>query len=152
MTTESHPLHLRGSARVLRGAVLATLALGAVAVLLGALLAGREASYAALVGTGIVVGVFGLGAALVNAVAGLLPSAALLVALLTYTLQVVLMAALFLALSRSGLLDDVLDRRWLAGTVIGGVFVWLTAHVVLAVRVRIPLYELPDHGDEVDGR
>ena len=75
------------------------------------------------------VGVFGLGALVVDRVAGALPSAALLVALMTYTLQVVLLAALFLALSGSGLLDDELDRRWLAGTIIAGTFVWLGAHL-----------------------
>ena len=90
--------------------------------------------------------VFGLGALVVDRVAGALPSAALLVALMTYTLQVVLLAALFLALSDSGLLDDGLDRRWLAGTIIAGTFVWLGAHVLLAVRARIPAYELPDGG------
>ncbi len=42
---------------------------------------------------------------------------------MTYTLQVVLLAALFLGLSDSGLLDESLDRRWLAGTIIAGTFV-----------------------------
>jgi ATP synthase protein I len=89
------------------------------------------------------VGVFGIGSLVVDRVAGALPSAALLVALMTYTLQVVLLAALFLVLSDSGLLDASLDRQWLAGMIIAGTFVWLGAHLVLAVRARIPAYELP---------
>ena len=46
------------------------------------------------------------------------PPRALLVALLTYTLQVVLLGAGLRGLRRSGLLDDTLDRRWLGGAVI----------------------------------
>lgn len=156
MTTESlhahsHPRR-RGSTSLLAGAALGTLVLGGVAALLGGLLDGRDAAYAALVGTAVVVAVFGLGSLVVDRVAGALPSAALLVALMTYTLQVVLLAALFLALSGSGLLDHELDRRWLAGTIIAGTFVWLLAHLVLAVRVRIPVYELPEPENHVSNR
>ena len=68
--------------------------------------------------------------------------ATLVIALLTYTLQVVAMALAFAALQRSGLLDDALDRGWLAGTVIVGTFGWLVAQIVLATRARIPVYEL----------
>jgi ATP synthase protein I len=141
-TTPQHPRR-RGSTSVLAGAALGTLVLGGLAATLGALLEGRSAAYGSLVGTAVVVGVFGIGSLVVDRVAGALPSAALLVALMTYTLQVVLLAALFLVLSDSGLLDATLDRRWLAGTIIGGTFVWLGAHLVLAVRARIPAYELP---------
>ena len=110
---------------MLAGAALGTIVLGGLTTVLGGLLSGRPAAYGSLVGTAIVVGVFGLGALVVDRVAGALPSAALLVALMTYTLQVVLLAALFLGLSDSGLLDESLDRRWLAGTIIAGTFVWL---------------------------
>jgi ATP synthase protein I len=155
MTTESHhrhPARRRGSTSVLAGAAFVTVVLGGVAALLGGLLDGRDAAYGGLVGTAVVVAVFGLGSLVVDRVAGALPSAALLVALMTYTLQVVLLAALFLVLSESGLLDDGLDRRWLAGTIIGGTFVWLGAHLLLAVRVRIPVYELPEPENKVSER
>ena len=46
--------------------------------------------------------VFGFGSFVVNTVAALMPTAALLVALLTYTLQVVAMGLVFVALSGSG--------------------------------------------------
>lgn len=153
-TTPQHPPRprRRASTSVLAGAALVTLVLGGLATALGSLLAGRSASYGALIGTAVVVGVFGLGSLVVDQVAGALPGASLLVALMTYTLQVVAMAALFLALSGSGLLDATLDRRWLGATIIAGTFVWLVAHLLLAVRLRIPVYELPPAADRGSAR
>lgn len=128
---------------VLVGAGAAALVLGLAATLVGAVVSGSEAAFGALVGTLLVVGVLGFGSFVVNVVAGLMPAAALMVAMLTYTLQVVLMGVVFAALSRSGLLDSSIDRRWLAGAVIGGTAIWLVSQVVLTTRRRIPVYELP---------
>lgn len=130
-------------ASVLLGAGGAALALGLAATLVGALVSGSEAALGALVGTLLVVGVLGFGSFVVNVVAGLMPAAALMVAMLTYTLQVVLMGLVFAILSSSGLLDSTVDRGWLAGAVIGGTAIWLVSQVVLTTRRRIPVYELP---------
>ncbi|MET1060421.1 MAG: hypothetical protein ABWX84_12535 [Nocardioides sp.] len=132
---------------MLFGAALAALVTGLVTTLVGALVDGAPAAYGALAGTLLVVGVFFLGAGLVHVVAGLLPAASLLVALLTYTLQVLVLALAFAALSRSGLLDDALDRRWLAGAVIAGTVAWMVAQIVLTARLRLPVYDLPDATD-----
>lgn len=128
---------------MLLSAAVAALVAGALVVAIGAIASGAPAAYGALAGTFIVVGVFGFGAFTVNLVARVLPAAALLVAMLTYTLQVVLMAVIFLALTRSGLLDDALDRQWLAAAVITGTLVWLIAQIVATMRARIPAYQLP---------
>lgn len=130
-------------ASVLLGAGGAALVLGLAAAVVGALVSGSEAALGALVGTLLVVGVLGFGSFVVNVVAGLMPAAALMVAMLTYTLQVVLMGLVFAILSRSGLLDSTVDRGWLAGAVIGGTAIWLVSQVVLTTRRRIPVYELP---------
>lgn len=144
MTTESQKDPRASGTRVLLGAALAALVLGAAAALVAALVAGSAAAYGALAGTLLVLSVFCFGGLVVNTVAGVMPTASLLVALLTYTLQVVLMGMVFAALSRSGLLDDTLDREWLAGVVIGGTFGWLLTQLVLTTRQRIPAYDLPD--------
>ena len=128
---------------VLVAAGAAALVLGLAATLAGAVLSGGEAALGALVGTLLVVGVLGFGSFVVNVVAGLMPAMALMVAMLTYTLQVVLMGLVFAALSGSGLLDSTVDRGWLAGTVIGGTAIWLMSQVVLTTRRRIPVYDLP---------
>lgn len=142
MTTESmHHTPRRGGA-VLLGAAGGTLLVGVVVVLLGAATGGSPAAFGALAGTLLVVVVLAMGAGAVHVVADVLPAASLMVALLTYTLQVVLMAAVFAALSGSGLLDSVLDRRWLAGAVITGTLAWLAVQVTLTTRLRIPAYDL----------
>ena len=126
---------------------MAALVTGLLVVLLGALTGGDTAAYGALAGALLVVGVFFLGAGFVHVAAGLVPAASLLVALLTYTLQLLVLALVFAALSRSGLLDDALDRRWLAGAVIAGTVAWMVAQIVLTMRLRLPVYDLPDRTD-----
>lgn len=153
MTTETPgaTTRHRGS-RALLGAGLAALAVGAVLALVGAIASGPAAAYGALAGTGFVVAVFGLGTAAVHVVAQVMPAASLLVALLTYTMQIVLMALVFVVLHSSGLLDSTLDRGWFAAAVIAGAGCWLTGQIVLATRARIPAYEPVPGFTETGGR
>ncbi|MBD8870103.1 hypothetical protein [Nocardioides donggukensis] len=144
MTTESqHHSPFRGGS-VLLGAAVATFLVGLVVTLVGAATGGAPAAYGALTGVLLVIVVFAFGAGTVHLVAGLVPAASLLVALLTYTLQVAAMAVAFVTLDSSGLLDATLDRRWLAGAVIVGTLGWLASQIVLAVRLRLPAYDLPE--------
>ena len=98
-----------------RAALLVTALLGLVGTGLGALLGGSPAALGAAVGFAMVLVFFGTGAVVVNAVASVSPSASMLVALLTYTLQVVLVGVVFAALDRSGALDGTVDRTWAGG-------------------------------------
>jgi ATP synthase protein I len=135
------------------GAAAAALVAGLVVSLVGALTSGEAAAYGALVGTGFVVAIFAFGSFAVNVVATVMPAASLLFAMVTYTLQVVLMALVFVALNRSGALDGTLDREWLAGAVIAGAGCWMVGQIVAATRARIPVYDLPDDraGASVEG-
>ncbi len=133
---------------VLVGAAVAALVLGLVLSVVGAFAAGSAAALGALVGTALVVVVLAGSSLVVNLVAGIMPTAALMFALLTYTMQVVLMGLVFAALSASGLLDSTLDRSWLATAVIGGVAIWLVSQVLLVTRRRIPVYDLPSEASE----
>jgi ATP synthase protein I len=143
MTTETMPHTPFTGVRVLLGAAAAALVCGLLTVLFGGLVAGSEAALGALVGTLLMVAVFGFGALAVNAVAGVLPGAALLVALLTYTLQIVVLAMVFRAVTTSPTLADELDQQWLGGAIIAATAGWLVAQIVLTVRLRIPAYDLP---------
>ena len=127
-----------------RTAALATLVVGVAAVGAGLLLSGAPAAAGAAIGFAMVLVFFGTGTVVVNAVASVSPSASLLVALLTYTLQVVLVGVVFAALDASGALGDSVDRVWAGAAVITATLVWLLSHIVSATRSRQPLYDLPE--------
>jgi ATP synthase protein I len=131
---------------VLLGGLAVTVVLGVLAAVVAGLVSGAPGAWGALVGVLVVAAVCVGGSLLVNAVAGLMPAASLLVALLTYTLQVLVLLMVFVALERSGLLGSHLHREWLGGTAIGATLVWLVAQVVLTVRRRIPAFDLPAAG------
>lgn len=143
MTTELQRRSPFRATSALLGAAAAASVLGAALVVAGAVVDGTPAAYGALIGVLLVLAVLGGGSMVVDLVAGVMPVASLMVALLTYALQVVLMAAVFVGLSRSGLLEDALDRQWLGGAVIAGTLAWMAVQVVLSMRARIPAYDLP---------
>ena len=118
-----------------------TLAVGLLAVSTAALTAGSAAAFGALVGFVLVLGFFGVGASVVNAVASVSPTASLLVALLTYALEVVALGAIFVALRRSGALAETVDRGWVGGVVIAATLVWLVSQIIAETRSRQPIYD-----------
>lgn len=138
--TRHHP-RTGGARVVVRGAVV-SLGLGLVAALVGFVVDGSPAALGTLVGALVVVAVCGTGSLLVNAVAGLLPAASLMFALLTYTLQLLLVLVVFAGLERSGLLGSSLHRGWLGGAAIGATLAWLATQVLFTTRSRIPVYDL----------
>lgn len=129
---------------MLLGAATGALALGVIAAAIAALVSGSAAGLGALVGTVIVVLVFVGGASVVNMVAGISPAASLMVALLTYLLQIVLMAVILFAISGSGLVPDVLNAYWLTGAIILGTLGWMVFQIILTTRLRLPAYDLTD--------
>ncbi|CAI9405159.1 hypothetical protein [Nocardioides sp. T2.26MG-1] len=151
MTTETNQVTRHQGSGVLLGATAGSLVAGLALALVGALVAGSTAASGALVGTALVVLVFAGGSFVVDEVARVMPAASLLVALLTYTLQVLAMGLAFAALSRSGALDESLDRGWLAGAVIAGTAGWLVLQIVLGdpgadPGLRAPPGRSPSHG------
>lgn len=140
MTTESKPGTRTGVSPLL-GAV----ASGAVAVLVlvvvGALTDGRPAVVGAAVGGVLTLAVFALGIAVVGMVARLMPSASLLVALMTYALQLLVLALVVAALERADVGAETLSRGWFAAGVIVVTLLWLVGQLVAATRQRIPAYD-----------
>lgn len=151
MTTEPKQASRLQGVPVLSGAAVSGLVVAVVLTVVGAMAAGSSAAYGALVGAAVALVVFSVGSFSVDLVARVMPSMSLMVALLTYTLQVVVMALVFVALSGSGLLDDALDRGWLAAGVIAVTLVWLLAQVTLTTRARIPVYDLSASTASRDG-
>jgi len=108
--------------------------LGVAAAGLGLLVQGTPGAVGSLVGVVMVVVFFCFGALTVNLVASWAPQVSMVVALMTYTLQVLLLAVALVAVARSGLVPDTLDARWLGGTVMVATVVWMGALLVGALR------------------
>jgi ATP synthase protein I len=133
MTTET--LRQQPSLRVpgVGRALLVTVVLALCAAVLALLTAGTPQLLGALGGAGLVACFFVFGMVNAGVAAAFAPRVALVVALLTYTLQVVALGLVLVAVSRSELTPDRLDVRWLAGTVIAGALGWTVALVLDAL-------------------
>jgi ATP synthase protein I len=145
MTTEQ-PRTRQG--RSVLGPLSVTATVGLVLVALAAVLTGTSGALGALIGTGLVASVFAFGAVAVGLVALVAPAASLLVALLTYTLQVVAVGVVYVALSSGGALDGPVDARWLSAAVIACTLAWTATQITVTVRSRRPVYDLPSHQTE----
>lgn len=143
MTTAAHGTQTPSVVPGVRGALVVTGALAAGSTVLALLVGGGPQVLAGLVGALMVALFFGFGSATMAVVARVVPAASLLVALLTYVLQVVLLGLVFAALHRSGATEGDLDPRWLGVVVVVGTFGWLAALLVGFVRDRRPVYDLP---------
>lgn len=152
MTTETTRSSRISGVPTLISAGVISVAIGAAIALLGLIVSGSPAALGAAVGTVIVIVVFLAGSLLVDLTARVMPAASLLIALLTYTLQVAAVGLIFAALDRSGTLDDHFSRPWVAAGVIAAALVWMVAQIVLTTRRRIPVYELADEPGEANAR
>lgn len=143
MTTESQ-LDTRTGFSPLLGA----LGAGAVAVLVlgvaAALVDGRAALVGAAGGGALTLAVFAAGTGVVSVVARLMPSASLLVALMTYALQLLVLALCVAAIERAGVTGEDLSRGWFAAGVIVVTLLWVVGQLVTATRQRIPVYDTRD--------
>lgn len=149
MTTDQ-PTQRRG--RPVLGPLSVTAAVGLVLFAVAAALAGTSAALGVLIGTAMVAAVFAFGAVVLGVVALVAPAASLLVALLTYTLQVALVGLVYVALSSGRALDGPVDARWLSAAVIACTLAWTTTQIAVTTRARQPLYDLPSHETEASVR
>lgn len=146
MTTESRTIPRPVVGAVVSRASLVGLALAVALGVLGAATSGSAAAWGAVVGVLVTVVIFAFGTASVGVVAGIMPSFSLVAAMLTYVLQLLVLLVVLMALGRSGLLEETLARGWIAAGVIAATGVWVVSHVVLMMRLRIPVYDLPEGG------
>lgn len=140
MTTEGPATAPSGTGVRVEGLGLASVTVTAVGILvtvLALLLDGSAAALGAAAGALLVVSFFTFGAVSVNLVATVAPRASMMFALMTYTLQVLLLAMVLVAVSRSDLAPDTVDLRWLAGSVIAGTLVWMAALLVGTLRADL---------------
>lgn len=144
MTTNRAPAER--TPRVLLAAALWVLASTSVLTIAG-MFVGRTEALSALLGGGIVLVFFAFGAVVVGAASQLAPQTALMVALITYTLQVVLIAVIFTALTEADAFASDLSAGWLAGALIVGTFAWMAGQLITTLRTPIPPWEGPVAGE-----
>lgn len=144
MTTESKQVRARTGAGTLLGAAAWALPAGLIVALVGLGVTGVQAMWAALAGAGATVVVLAAGGLVVDVVARVMPVASLLLALLTYVCQVLVLTGALVVVA--GVSDDTVTR-WSAGALIGVTLVWTMAHVLLATRRRIAVYDVALPGE-----
>jgi ATP synthase protein I len=92
-----------------------------------------------LIGALVVAGFFALGSVATGVAAAYAPRLSLFVAMLTYTLQVVLLGVVLVALAESDPSANSVDVAWLGCTVIAATLCWtavLVAHALSSGEVR----------------
>ena len=140
MTTAGTPV--RPLAPLLRAAVLPSLVVGTACAVAGAATAGADALAGALLGTALVVGFFWAGQATLEAVRSVGPALFLVVALLTYTLQVVVLLAVFASFRRNETWSEHVSTTALGITVIVCTGVWSVGVIVASRQQRVPIYDV----------
>ena len=148
--TTAQPTPRRG--RPVLGPLSVSASLGLVLVLVGAVVTGSSGAAGAAIGATMVCLVFAFGAVVLGVVALVAPAASLLVALLTYTLQVVLVGLVYMGLNGGGALDGTVDPKWLSGAVIACTLAWTTTQIVVVTKARRPIYDLPSREEEASVR
>jgi hypothetical protein len=111
----------------------------ATVVVLAGVVAGRPGALGALCGGLLVLVVFWAGTASLELMTRKSAEIALLVAMITYSAQIMVVLGVLIGLTASGLVDEV-SRGWLAVAVIAGSLVWSAAQIAVAGRARIPTY------------
>jgi ATP synthase protein I len=111
--------------------------------LLGWASVGSVAMNSVFVAGGILLVVFGPGLPLIFMVSRVSPATTLMVALLTYALQMVVLVAVMQRLSAAAWLDGRLDPIWIGVTLIAIALGCTLALIIVSLRARIPAFSTP---------
>ncbi len=128
-------------APVARFAVGPSLVTGLVCSLVGLVSAGSAGLYGALLGLGCVVAFFGFGHIVLETFRTIAPTFYLVIALLTYVLQVVALLGVFALFATRQKWQDTVSTTGLGLTIIACTMVWMAGLVLAARRERILLFE-----------
>lgn len=154
MTTTASPVPGQPRERTPRVLLLAASGVVAVVlatVLVGAAVDGRAAALGAFVGGATTLGFLVLGSVLVVVGTRLAPHAAVMVALMTFFMQVALVALVFATLSSSDAVGSTLSAGWLSAGVITAAVAWILGQLFATARARIPAYDVSLPGSSPTG-
>jgi ATP synthase protein I len=106
---------------------------------LGLLVGGGPQALGAVLGAALTTGFYVFGTVTVSLVAAYAPRASLLVAMLTYLLQVAALALVLAAVQESPAAGSTVDVAWTGGTVVVSTVLWLVVLVTRALRSVPPV-------------
>jgi ATP synthase protein I len=149
MTTTDRPARGRTPAGTTRPLVV-TVAIGLAVAAVAGPVSGAPAVTGVLVGLLLTCASLGLGSLVLAWVTEVSPAMSLVVALMTYTLQVVLLGAAYIVLRSSPEAREAVDGTWLGLTVIATTLAWLTLQVIGLMRSRQPYFDLPERAPDSD--
>ena len=148
MSTESRRLALSPGAGVLVASSVGNLAVVVLLAVVALVASGADAGATVLTGGVVTAFVLAFGSWAVHLVAHAMPSASLVVALLTYALQAALLTAFLALVSSDPQWGQSISKGWLGASVITCVAAWVVLQVTFFSRARIPLYDLPSRDGE----
>jgi len=140
MTTESRattPL-----APMARAVALPSLAVGLVVAVIAFAVEGSGAFWSAVAGSVLASAFFATGQVVLHVLRSVPPATLLLVALLTYALQVVVLLAVYATFVRDADPDSGFSATAVGVSIIASTAVWIIGLIRVAKRERIPLYQL----------
>lgn len=134
--------HPTRTPRVLAVAAAGLVGAVGVAAAVAAAVAGSPAVLGILLGGAISLVFFVFGSGAVMLVTWTAPQASLPVALMTFTLQVVLVAAVISVLASSSLVGTTVSAGALTIGLIVAAVAWMVGHLVGHARLRVPVYDV----------
>ncbi|MFI6769682.1 hypothetical protein [Streptomyces sp. NPDC050355] len=129
-------------ARLLLHAVVPTLAIGVLAIVVSAVVAGAQGAIGAVVGTALVMLVMGAGLVVLQKTAKNLPQLFQMMGLLLYTTQILFVLVFLIAFKDTTLFDT----KAFAFTLLGTTLVWIAAQTRGHMKAKV-LYVDPDSAD-----
>ncbi len=140
-TGGSAPRGRTPSGQVVRSAVVPSLAAGLLAVGTAAALAGGAGALGAVVGTACVLTFFGFGHVALTSIRMVSPWLSLVIALMTYALQVLALLAVYALFQSSPGWREAVSSTAVGLTVLACTGVWLAGLLHAARRTRTPIFE-----------
>lgn len=131
--------------------LVATGVIGAVLATCAALTTGPSGAWGVVVGVVLTFASLGLGSVVLAWVTDITPAMSLVVALMTYTLQVVLLLAAYVVLQGDESARAAVSGPWLGGTVIATTVVWLALQVRSLFTSRQPYFDLASDDASQEG-
>lgn len=129
---------------LLRGALVPTLVVAAIAIVVATIIDGPRGLWGALLGAVVVITFSGLGLLAFRLVRKEDPYVLLITAMGSYTIRVIIFAVVTGLVAQIDGLDKVLNRTAMGLTVVVCVAAWLTGELRAFVKARQPIYDLDD--------